>query len=281
MLRDLLVQLPGLVTWPCDEINYIWRHGNRGFQTDEFTPDMASEKTTAFVQSQFKKLIQKNSEQTIVEKTCANSLRCSFVHKIFPEARFIHIVRDGRDVAASAALRWNAKLEPAYLIRKARFVPMADIPYYAGKYFSARMYRLFSGRARLSTWGPKFDGMTKVFQDQELVVGCAHQWKVCVESARRQLSLVPGNQVIQLSYESFAKAPVEGMQTICKFLGLDIPIDVLRPLTASVSTTSVGKWRKQLNRKQLTKIQELAGELLLNLGYDLESHESIREGQAS
>ena len=28
LLRDLLTQLPGYGTWPCDEINYIWRHGN-------------------------------------------------------------------------------------------------------------------------------------------------------------------------------------------------------------------------------------------------------------
>ena len=28
MLRDVLVKLPGVGTWPCDEINYIWRHGN-------------------------------------------------------------------------------------------------------------------------------------------------------------------------------------------------------------------------------------------------------------
>ena len=29
MLRDALCVLPGFDTWPCDEGNYIWRHGNR------------------------------------------------------------------------------------------------------------------------------------------------------------------------------------------------------------------------------------------------------------
>jgi hypothetical protein len=27
MLRDVLTLLPGVATWPCDEINYTWRHG--------------------------------------------------------------------------------------------------------------------------------------------------------------------------------------------------------------------------------------------------------------
>ena len=42
MLRDLLSSLEPFATWPCDEINYIWRHGNREFETEEFTPETVS-----------------------------------------------------------------------------------------------------------------------------------------------------------------------------------------------------------------------------------------------
>ena len=41
VLREVLCSFPGFSTWPCDEINYIWRHGNRGAPTDELTPDDA------------------------------------------------------------------------------------------------------------------------------------------------------------------------------------------------------------------------------------------------
>ena len=40
----------------------------------------------------------------MVEKTCANTLRLPFVDKVLPEARYLHIVRDGVDVVASAEL---------------------------------------------------------------------------------------------------------------------------------------------------------------------------------
>ena len=180
MLRDLMVQLDPLVTWPCDEINYIWRHGNRAFPTDEFTREMADPSTAKFIRNKFRALSTRNPGKIVVEKTCANSLRCGFVHQIFPQARFVHIIRDGRDVAASAALRWNAKLDIGYILKKARFVPWSDLPYYASRYLGARLYKLTSGKSRLSTWGPKFTGMEGAFTDNELAVGvCDSMAKVC------------------------------------------------------------------------------------------------------
>ena len=123
MLRDLLNEMPQFATWPCDEINYIWRHGNRGFETDEFTRSMADTDTANFIRNQFASFGKRHPGTTIVEKTCASSLRCGFIHEIFPKARFVNIIRDGRDVAASASLRWNAKLDVGYILKKARYVP--------------------------------------------------------------------------------------------------------------------------------------------------------------
>lgn len=105
MLRDILTDLPGFGTWPCDEINYIWRHGNAGYPSDEFSPDFATNQVRQYVRHQFRKFSASHHIEHIVEKTCANSLRVAFVQSIFPEARFVHIIRDGYDVCASAATR--------------------------------------------------------------------------------------------------------------------------------------------------------------------------------
>ena len=42
LLRDVLVRLPGLGTWPRDEINCSWRHCNLFFPTDELSPGQAT-----------------------------------------------------------------------------------------------------------------------------------------------------------------------------------------------------------------------------------------------
>lgn len=267
MLRDILVTRSEFVTWPCDEINYIWRHGNRGHATDQFTRDMADEKTKRFIRRQFESFRRRSPHAQLIEKTCANSLRCEFVHEVFPQAKFIHLIRDGRDVAASATLRWNAKLDVPYLVKKAKYVPWSDLPYYGSKYMMARMYRLFSGKKRLSTWGPRFKGMESVFREHQLPVGCAIQWRECVEAAMKQLSEIDQGQVLTLKYESLASDAAMELKKTFQFLGVDVEDDELSQLAKHISSSSVGKWRSQFNDLEIEKIETNVGPLLKKLGY--------------
>ncbi len=134
MLRDILTQFDGVATWPCDEINYIWRHGNIRCQTDCFEPHMARDSVRRYIREQFDWVAERYDARTVVEKTCANSLRVPFVDAVVPEARFVFIRRNGLDAVGSAMARWKAALDIPYLARKARFVPVIDIPWYAGRY---------------------------------------------------------------------------------------------------------------------------------------------------
>ena len=153
MLRDMLAKLPGVGTWPCDEINYIWRHGNVRYLSDVFSPDMATPRVVSYIQRQFDDFAGKNSLRVLVEKTCANSLRIGFVDKVVPDAKYIFIVRDGLDAVGSAMIRWRAELDFVYLLKKARYVPLSDLPYYAFRYFWNRVYRVVSVEADGERYG--------------------------------------------------------------------------------------------------------------------------------
>lgn len=267
MLRDLLTALPGVGSWPCDEINYIWRHGNARYPSDEFPPDFATPHVAAFIQRQFEKLFAHNDFSHGVEKTCANSLRVSFVSRVFPKARFVSIVRDGRDVAVSAAERWKAPLDIPYLAKKARYIPRSDLPYYASKYLWSRLYRLVSREKRVSVWGPRFSGMKEVFSQHSLPVASAIQWKRCVESSEQQLGNIDPGQVFRLRYEDFVANPADCMQQLLAFLEIEASQSEIHSILGGVSNKSVGRWKTILDEQTHTAIMEQIAPVLERFSY--------------
>lgn len=266
ILRDVLTRVDGVDTWPCDEINYIWRHGNRAWPTDEFTPEMATPRVTRYIKRAFDTAAARTGARWLVEKTCANSLRVGFVDRVVPDARYLVIVRDGRDVVASALKRWTAPLEPRYLARKARFVPATDLPFYALGYLRNRLVRLVRPDRGLAVWGPKFEGM-ETYRAGGLAQLCAAQWARCVDAADAQLALLDPARVHRIRYEEFVTSPATVMQGVAAFLGLPVAPEAWNELAGDVFTGSVGKGRLELAPDEVRRVEELIAPTLARHGY--------------
>lgn len=267
MLRDLLDELPGVGTWPCDEINYIWRHGNVRFPSDQFTAEMATPAVKRYIQGHFDSYAGHNDLDVLVEKTCANSLRVDFVNEVVPDAKYIFIVRDGLDAVGSAMLRWKADLDIPYLMKKVRYVPPTDLPYYGLRYFWHRVYRAFSGEKRLAIWGPVLRDMKPILQKHTLDEACALQWAVCVDEAERSFSRIPSERVLRVKYEEFVRNPVEEFAKVASFVGKELPADFEKKLTSGVSASSVGKGRAQLGAADIARLTPLVQTTLSRYDY--------------
>lgn len=267
MLRDVLTRLPGVSTWPCDEINYIWRHGNVRYPSDEFTPAMARPEVCRYIRRQFDWVAKKYEAHTVVEKTCANSLRVGFVDRALPEARYVFIRRDGYDAVGSAIKRWKAELDIPYLARKARFVPPMDLPYYASRFLWNRIYMIFSREDRLAFWGPKLEGMEDLLQKHSLEEVCALQWKQCVDKAAEILSELPADRWIEVGYEDFVTNSEAGLKDILKFLGVYAREDLIAKAVEGVSPRSIGKGRGQFGKEAFESLGRLMEQTLIRHGY--------------
>lgn len=256
MLRDALVRLPGLATWPCDEINPIWRHGNLSEPTDEFGPELARTSVRNFINDRFRRLARRTGATIVVEKTCANSLRIPFVDRVFPTARYLFIHRDPFDAVASAMLRWNAPMDWSYTLRKSRFVPWRDLPRHAVAFLLNRANRhAASGRRRW--WGPRFAGMDLIGIDCPLEEVCALQWRRCVELASAGLACIPCNRRRAVSYETFVRSPGPHIASIAEWLGLDLRSDKIALAAEGISIGSVGKGRRELGDEGCRRIARI------------------------
>jgi len=267
MLRDILTSLSGFASWPCDEINYIWRHGNARYPSDQIPEKLATAKITRYIEQQFLSISKAYDVEFVVEKTCANSLRVPFVDAVLPDAKYVFIYRDGIDATGSAKERWTAKLDIPYILEKVKYVPLMDLPYYGLRYLWARVYRLISSEKRLAFWGPALDNMQFILQKHTLNEVCALQWQQCVDKAEQAFAKMSDNKVVRVRYEDFVREPSIELGRIVEFLGLDVPPATIDKAVQGVSSLSLGKGRKALGGEEVANLEALVGDTLKRYDY--------------
>lgn len=272
LLRDIMTAQPDYATWPCDEINYIWRYGNASFPTDELTKGMVKPKIRKYIRSQFLHIAKRYQSNYVVEKTCANTLRLEYVYKILPSAILIHIIRDGRAAVASTKLRWKTSFNLKYILKKVRFIPKRDIPYYSIKFLFNYLNKFISPNKEktLSFWGPKFKEMETIKRNSFLIELCAHQWAKCVQSSVSFFNLYNGriNKYHLIKYEDLVLNPYEEILGLFKSISLPLEREILKKTCASVRKDSLDKWKNQLKNDEIVKMNKIIEPLNNKLGYD-------------
>lgn len=268
MLRDILVKIPGFNTWDCDEINPIWKHGNIDNETDELTIKDATKNVKTFIRKKFNKIQRSTNASVVIEKTCANSLRVPFVYSIFPEAKYIFIFRDGRDVVPSAMKRWNSQLDLIYTLKKVRYVPLTDLPYYIFKYGMNRVSRIFKSTERLSFWGPIYDGISEDVTSKSLKYICARQWARCVEKSVKDMVMIPEENIYTVSYEKFVASPESSLKDMTNFLSIGLDDQQISNFVSNVRASSIGNYKDEFSKEQLDEIMPVMKKALSLTGYE-------------
>lgn len=267
ILRDCLSATNAIATWPCDEINYIWKYGNATYPSDQLKLEQQTSRIKSYIEKQFSKLAFKEHAGIVLEKTCANCLRVDYINAIFPDAKYIYIYRDSIDCTASAIKRWKSKFDFQYTLRKVRYVPYADLPYYFYKFIRNRLFKVFSHEKRLAYWGPYFDGMDISLKSDSVPIVAARQWTICNELALSSLAKINEEKVFSLTYKELVSSSHEKLQEIANFLELDSiesnPIFVFAK--NNIHSGSLKKGYKGLAQNELSAIEEITSEVMGNL----------------
>ncbi|MGB7286607.1 MAG: sulfotransferase [Salaquimonas sp.] len=268
ILRDTMTRLKGFDTWDCDEINLIWRHGNIGKRNDIFGREEARAEVARFIRKEFSKFQRKSRAKVIIEKTCANSLRIPFIDEIFPDARYLYIVRDGRDVALSAAKRWRASVELAYLLKKLRYVPIGDLSHYSIRFLKNRLHQIQSQEKRQASWGPIFPDMPEWAASRPLLEVCAKQWAVCVEESDKAFEDMPDEKTFKVHYEALVTDPRSVINLIADWYGPDLFDQLDEKSFSAIHAGSLNGWIK--HRQSFTpEVRQILDPVLGKHGYEI------------
>ena len=266
-LRSVLAESDEVATIPYD-VGYVWRYGNESHPDDELTVDMLTPQIKKYIHKTLPKLADVKSigkSRFLLEKSVPNTLRVNYLYKIYPNAKFIHLVRDGRAVTESAMRLWQTPPEKGYLFKKLHYFPLSNYRYAYWYLLNVIKGKLKGGRGQ-QIWGPRYSGIYEDLENASLSQICARQWSRCIEVACKQLASIPKNQVLTVSYESM----MEGDDVICSiinFLRLEESKAVLDFFHKKLEPLNKDKWRGSLSKEDLhTFEKECASTLSKFLG---------------
>jgi hypothetical protein len=163
--------------------------------------------------------------------------RAALLHEVFPNARFIHVIRDGRAVANS----W------------------LQMPWWLG----------FSGPERWQ-WGPLPPDLAQQWNDADrsFTVLAGLLWRVLVDACDAARAVVPDDQWLEVRYEDVTARPREAFEAMLRFCGLEWCEEFERGLGRHrLSAARVDAYRRDLNPGELARMTEAIAPTLEAHGY--------------
>lgn len=263
IMRDTLAVALDCGVVPYD-VSFVWRYGNERTPDDCLPSSAVKPRTYRLVRSYLGRYA--DDRGLVVEKTVGNTLRIPYVHTLVPEARYVHLIRDGVDVAESARREWQRPADLGYLRAKARHFPLRLAPAYGMKFLANHTWRRHR-TGHTASWGPRYPGIDEDVAMLPLLNVCARQWRESVEHALSGLR-VAGVAAIEVRYEELAADPEAVMRRVVTELGEEVDSPRVARAAARVQPGTVGSGRARLSNHELAELDTEIGQLEEELGYD-------------
>lgn len=243
---------------PIWSIGHAWRDDDT-LDADDLTPVIARR-----IDARFADFLAESGRLRFGEKTPSNCLRLRFIAALYPDARVIHLVRDGRAVVASMLRMLDRAPDRGRVAARWRETPWRDLPTLAPLFFRDVVGRAVRGSK--SHWGPRPPGW-RDWLDLPPATRLARQWRVLVETARRDLAAFPPENTLTVRHEDLTASPAIWLERILATAGLELDRDWLAGAVDSAQSDPAGAWRQQLSSDQVRAVEAEAGSLLNELGY--------------
>lgn len=183
---------------------------------------------------------RKRGKQRWAEKSPGNVKAINRVFAWFPAARFIHVVRDGRDNVCSY------RTHPAFKALRGKRVP---------------------------------SGIRRPIDE------CARHWVAYVEAG---LAWRDDPRCMELRYEELVGHPEPTLRRLFEFIGEPwdpVVLDFHRGAdhgngtSSQINSAAIARWRRDLTREEARTVHQIAGPLLIRLGYVTDERWTSEAGQ--
>lgn len=198
----------------------------RELRADEMTPEMAGRLRDLASEH----CVAQGKHRFLMKHTGFG--RVAWLRAAFPDARFVHVERDGRAVAASLCqVDW------------------------------------WSGEAQWG-WGPLTPAQREAYRASgfhELVLAAIY-WEVLMDQLRASIASAPG-QVLTVRYDALVADPPATLSKILDFVDLPDDDRFRRRVSATPMTSDDTRWRKRLAPADVALLERALAPALARLGF--------------
>ena len=197
----------------------------RGYLSNRLERDDATPEIAELVRERFRRRALDRQGQKrqgpirLLEKTPKNALRLPFLTSVFPDAQFIYLHRDSREVLASMMEAWES----------GRFRTYPELPGWTG-----------------SPWSMVLVPGWRELIGKSLPEIVAAQWETTTRILLDDLQTLPAERWTIARYDELLSDPQAEITRLCKSIDFewDQPLDGKLPLARhTLSTPGAGKWK--------------------------------------
>jgi len=169
--------------------------------------------------------------------------RIGFLNAVFPDAQFIHIVRDGRAVANS--------------------------------YTNTHWWRGWHG-VHQWRWGVPHPDQMELLEryDYSFLALAGIHWKILVNNILEKSDSLPKARILMVRYEDLVKEPHETAFRCLEFLGLGRDckrykkhLPTVKIVDANRTAFRIAPWKENMNPGDIEMLDDIMGDELTRLGY--------------
>lgn len=215
----------------------FWEYHCRGFRRPyrDLLAQDASARTQRYLPPVFRQLASPRRPQLLIKIT--GWPRIGFLRQVFPQARFVHIIRDGRAVANSLIKTdfWQGWGGPDHW----RWGPLTE--------------------AQAARWAQT---------GQAFIALAGLQWEILLQAAAQASAGLDAATYLEVRYEALCADPAGVIQQIATFCGLPWQASFAAQVAARPWHNRNDKWQQDLTPAQQAALQAILHDSLGRYGYE-------------
>ncbi len=263
LLGELLALHPDVAYW--GEPRPIWMHGNAYRRDHLLRAEHLTPRIARYIDRRFGDFLDVSGRTRFLEKTPSNCLRIEFIRTLYPDARFLNLIRDGRAVVRSMLEIRRRATKGAFFTDRLRATPLTDWPAYVPMFFRTVWRTNILGRPG-HYWGTEPPGW-RDWLSLPPHLSSARQWEALVTCSRCDGRELPADRYLELRFEDLLRDPARILERIQEFTGIARSEAFFASALAKIDRRMVQQWSATLTPEQEREVEQELEPLLRELGY--------------